>query len=147
LISAGAKHLMVVNLPSLGKLPKPSRDKAISDALKPSRDKAISDALNALTDAHNASLSTALQALDQSVGPDRSIMLFDIGALFKQVLADPQKFGFTNVTDAEMEMLANLRGYTEKFFFWDGVHPTTIAHLLLAKTAVSLLTAKTAALV
>lgn len=74
-------------------------------------------------------------------------MLFDVGSLLKQVLADPQKFGFTNVTDAEMAVLANLRGYTEKFFFWDGVHPTTIAHLTLAKEAVSLLTAKTEALV
>jgi phospholipase/lecithinase/hemolysin len=135
LIRAGAKHLMVVNLPSLGKLPNASQDSTISDAL------------NALTNAHNALLATALQALDQSIGSDGKITLFDVDALFKQVLADPQKFGFTNVTDAEMAVLADLRGYTEKFFFWDAVHPTTIAHLLLAKTAVSLLTAQIEALV
>ncbi|MCU0567112.1 MAG: SGNH/GDSL hydrolase family protein [Oculatellaceae cyanobacterium Prado106] len=135
LIHAGAQNLMVANLPSLGKLPNPSRDRAIAEAL------------NALTDAHNAGLAAALQTLRQSVGSQANLMLFDVGALLKQVLAHPEKFGFTNVTDAEMAKLASLRGYTEKFFFWDGVHPTTIAHLTLAKEAASLLMAKTEALV
>ncbi|HEY9662279.1 MAG TPA: hypothetical protein V6C65_27805 [Allocoleopsis sp.] len=46
---------------------------------------------------------------------------------------------FTNVTDTELEQLAHFQGYTDKFFFWDGVHPTTAAHSVLAKTAFSLL--------
>ncbi|MGG6264523.1 SGNH/GDSL hydrolase family protein [Leptolyngbya sp. AN03gr2] len=135
LIDAGVKNLMVANLPSLGKLPKPRLD---SDRAK---------GLNALTNAHNASLATALQALQQSVSSEVSIMLFDVNSLLERVLAEPEQFGFTNVTDAEMTVLADLRGYTDKFFFWDAVHPTTIAHLILAKEAVSLLAVKTEALV
>lgn len=135
LINAGAKNLMIANLPSLGKLPKPSRDS----------NRAV--ALNALTNAHNAQLATELQALGQCVGSEVNIMLFDVNSSFERVLADPEQFGFTNVTDAAMTVLAGIQGYTEKFFFWDGVHPTTIAHLLLAKDAVSLLAVKTEALV
>lgn len=135
LINTGVKNLMFVNLPSLGKLPNTSRNRRIADAL------------NALADAHNAMFATALQALEQSVDRDVNLFLFDVDAAFKRVLADPQKFGFTNVTDAEMAVLASLRGYTEQFFFWDGVHPTTTAHLFLAKEAVSLLAVKIEALV
>ncbi|MCU0550370.1 MAG: SGNH/GDSL hydrolase family protein [Leptolyngbya sp. Prado105] len=135
LINAGAKNLMVANLPSLGELPNPRRNRSVADAL------------NALTDAHNTLLATSLQALEQSTGSDVHLMLFDVHAVFHRVLADPEKFGFTNVTDAEMAVLANLRGYTEEFFFWDGVHPTTTAHLILAKEAVSLLAVKTEVLV
>ncbi|BAU10545.1 GDSL family lipase [Leptolyngbya sp. NIES-3755] len=135
LINAGVKNLMIANLPSLGKLPNSSRFRSIANAL------------NALADAHNALLTTALQALAQSVSGDVNLMLFDVDAMFKRVLADPQKCGFTNVTDAEMTVLSSLRGYTEQFFFWDGVHPTTSAHLMLAKEAVSLLAVKTEALV
>jgi len=77
-------------------------------------------------------------AIDQS-SQDAHI---DVNSLMEQVLAEPEKFGFTNVTDAEMIELAEFQGFTDKFFFWDAVHPTTIAHLMLAKGAVSLLAVK-----
>lgn len=45
-----------------------------------------------------------------------------------------------NATDAEMAELLQFQGYTAEFFFWDVLHPTTSAHLTLAKTAAALLT-------
>jgi phospholipase/lecithinase/hemolysin len=127
LAAVGAKHLMVANLPDLGDLPA-SRGNSQQSA-----------ALNALTQAHNSGLASSLKALSQSFGSRVNIIPFDAHSLFKQVFTSPTEFDFTNVTDAELEQLAQFQGYKDKFFFWDIIHPTTAAHLMLAKLAFSLL--------
>jgi phospholipase/lecithinase/hemolysin len=135
LFDCGARQIMVVNLPDLGNLPGPRKDSQVSVAL------------NALTTAHNAGLSAAIEALRQDIRSDAvDIMLFDVNSLCKQVLNEPDKFDFTNVTDAEMEKVSKFEGYADRFFFWDNVHPTTVAHLTLAKVAVALLAPKMATL-
>lgn len=125
LVAVNAKHILAVNLPDLGDLP----------ATRDGR----SAPLNALTQAHNSGLDSAVQVLQTSLRSYTHIMLFDVNSLFKQVFSHPTQFGFTNVTDTELEQLAYFHGYTDKFFFWDGVHPTTAAHSILAKTAYTLL--------
>ncbi len=129
LTKVGAKNLMVVNLPDLGKIPA-ARD-------NPAR----STGLSALTKAHNSGLAKALQALSQS-SCEAKIIPFDVSAVFDQILTEPKKFGFTNVTDVELEQLSKFQGYTDKFFFWDIVHFTTAAHQMLAKLALGVLVGK-----
>ncbi len=129
LMKVGAKNLMVVNLPDLGKIPA-SRNNAER-----------STGLSALTKAHNSGLATALQKLSQS-SSKVNIIPFDVSAVFNQILTEPQKFGFTNVTDVELEQLSKFQGYTDKFFFWDIVHFTTAAHQMLAKLALDKLAPK-----
>jgi phospholipase/lecithinase/hemolysin len=128
LMSAGAKRIVVANLPDLGDLPI-ARGNSEQSA-----------GLNALTQAHNTALAAALQTLQQSASSEVNLMLFDVNSLLNQVFVEPAKFGFTNSTDAEMAQLAQFQGYTDEFFFWDVLHPTTSAHLALAKVAVLLLT-------
>lgn len=127
LAAVGAKHIMVANLPDLGELPA-SRGNSQQSA-----------ALNALTQAHNSGLASSLKALSQSFDSSVNIIPFDAHSLFKQVFTSSTEFDFTNVTDAELEQLAQFQGYKDKFFFWDIIHPTTAAHLMLARSAFSLL--------
>jgi phospholipase/lecithinase/hemolysin len=127
LLNVDAKQIMAVNLPDLGKLPASRGDSQVVSAL------------DALTQAHNAALATSLHALQDSVSSNIKITLFDVNLLFKQMFAEPAEFGFTNVADTEMEKLAQFQGYTDTFFFWDTIHPTTFAHLTLAKAAIATL--------
>ncbi|MBD2770793.1 SGNH/GDSL hydrolase family protein [Iningainema tapete] len=130
LATLGAKNIMVVNLPDLGKLPATRQDPQVS--------KFLSD----ITQKHNSGLAESLKALSQSLGNCVNIIQFDVYSLFNQVFASPQKFGFTVVTNSELEQLSQLQGYTEEFFFWDDIHPTTAVHKLLAKYAFEVLSAK-----
>jgi phospholipase/lecithinase/hemolysin len=50
-------------------------------------------------------------------------------ALFNAVWANPSAYGFTNITQSGNQ------NPPPGYFFWDGVHPTTQAHLLLAQNA------------
>lgn len=134
LISAGAKRILVANLPDLGDLP-------ISHG-----NSQQSTGLNALTQAHNTALVASLQALQQSASSDLKILLFDVNSLLNQVFVDPAKFDYANFTDAEMVQLSQFQSYTDEFFSWDMLHPTTKAHLTLAKTAVALLSSTPAQL-
>ncbi|MBE9193142.1 SGNH/GDSL hydrolase family protein [Gloeocapsopsis crepidinum LEGE 06123] len=131
LLTIGAQQIMLVNLPDLGNLPKFRKNSRISATL------------NALTTAHNAALAGAIEALCQEISSDTvDIILFDVNSLVKQIFTQPGKFGFTNVLDAEMISVAKFEGYTERFLFWDVIHPTTFTHLTFAKTATSLLIPK-----
>lgn len=125
LAAVGARHILVANLPDLGNLPAVRTEQSVP--------------LNALTQAHNSGLAAALQLLEQSMASQTQITLFDVNSLFKHVFSNPENFGFTNVTDIELDQFAHFQGYTDKFFFWDAIHPTTAVHSILAKAAFDLL--------
>ncbi|MEC4815517.1 MAG: SGNH/GDSL hydrolase family protein [Scytonema sp. PMC 1069.18] len=127
LAAVGAKNIMVVNLPDLGKLP--ATNKNIEQSI----------ALNTLSQAHNSGLASSLKTLRKSFKTSINIILYDINSLFNQVLEEPTKFGFTNVIDAELDKLAQVQLSTDQFFFWDVIHPTTTTHIILAKSVIPLL--------
>lgn len=132
LLNVGARQIMVANLPDLGSLPG-------------TRKLRLSKGLHALSVAHNTGLAASLKTLHQKFHSDAvEIILFDVDALTKQMWAEPGEFGFTNVTDSALARVAKFEGYGDGFFFWDNIHPTTIVHLTLAKTAVSQLISKLA---
>ncbi len=113
---AGAKKLLVANLPDLGKLPS-------------TRNTSYSAALSAATTAHNTALATAVKQLNQT----GQVILLDANRLYRDAIATPTKFGFTNVTAACLNNSACQQ--PNQFLFWDGIHPTTAAHQLLAESA------------
>ncbi|KAB8314729.1 SGNH/GDSL hydrolase family protein [Tolypothrix campylonemoides VB511288] len=121
LSKAGAKKILVANLPDLGKLPGTSNN-------------SYSSALSSLTVAHNLSLAKSLDVLKQELGSDTQIIELDVYSLYHQAITDPAKFGLTNVTSACLNNAASCSN-PNKFLFWDGIHPTTAAHQILAKTA------------
>ena len=122
LAGVGAKKILVANLPDLGQLPA-------------TRSRANSASLSALTQAHNQGLRRALKQLSQKYS-DLEIVTLDANRLYRDAIANPATFGFTNVISA---CLSGSRacGNPDQFLFWDGIHPTTATHRILGEAAFS----------
>ncbi|RUT09690.1 hypothetical protein DSM106972_001850 [Dulcicalothrix desertica PCC 7102] len=127
LVDEGAKNIMILNLPDLGLLP----------AIRNDSQKSV--LLTNLTKLHNSTLENSLEALRQSFCESIRIMSIDVYSLFNQVFSNPKEFGFTNVKDSALAQYEKFQGCSETFFFWDEIHPTTAAHLMLAKIALKVL--------
>ena len=137
LTSLGAKEFLVVNLPAIGEAP-------FADFLDNITQQDISSTLNQLSAAHNQLLSAKLAAFSQSQ-PDTNVTLLDVDTLFDDILANPDAFGLTNVTES---CLTNFQpGFQfdgvcsnpDEFLFWDDVHPTTAAYQLVSDLAIATL--------
>ncbi|WP_413161595.1 SGNH/GDSL hydrolase family protein [Capilliphycus salinus ALCB114379] len=139
LYNSGARNIMVSNLPNLGETPR---------ALGPFAP-VPSAPLSAVTQVHNSLLTEALNNL--SLLPDINIIPVDMFSLYTQIFNDPEPFGFTTVTEAclspDPSLFPNLtppEGVTftvcdrpDKYVFWDGIHPTTASHKVLAEFALA----------
>ena len=131
LAGVGAKNIMVVNLPDLGKTPL-------------TLGTPLSQPLDALTEAHNAGLSQTLNILSQNLGSGVNLIPLDVDSLADQVRANPAQFGFTNVTDA---CLPDIFATTScpnpnEYLFWDTNHLTARGNELVGELAFSALTSK-----
>ncbi|MBI3854025.1 MAG: SGNH/GDSL hydrolase family protein [Verrucomicrobia bacterium] len=112
---AGARHIMVVNVPDLGLTP-------FALGL------GIGSPLTQLSAAYNQVLNSALDSFASAGIPTIRVDAF---ALLREMVAQPAQFGFTNVTD----QLIVVGGNADEFLFWDRVHPTTKGHAVVAKVA------------
>ena len=121
LIDAGATQLMVPNLPDLGINP--------ASATNPSQRQRLTE----LSTVHNRLLKASLATLSQK-NPQISIIAIDMQALFSKVVANPAKFGLTNVTEPCFNRaLGTVCAKPNSFLFWDELHPTAAAYQILAK--------------
>jgi phospholipase/lecithinase/hemolysin len=91
--------------------------------------------LSALTQAHNQGLRRSLKVLSQQHS-DLEIVQLDANALYRDAIANPVAFNFTNVISP---CLSGDRTFSnpDQFLFWDGIHPTTAAHRIIGETAFS----------
>lgn len=128
LAAVGAQHVLVANLPDLDKLPA-------------TLDSPSASTLNNLTREHNSGLTKALNTLNQTLDPDTRITVLDVNFLFSQAIADPAKFGFTNVTTPCL-VNSTVCDNPDEFLFWDNIHPTTAGHQVLGKLAFFALTSE-----
>ncbi len=140
--AAGARYALVFNLPDIGKTP--------AAALQ---GPAAQQALAQLSLLYNGTLDGGLNQLsDQGL----NVVPVDVYALFNEVIAEPSKFGFDNVTTpacgtGSTSLLCGPQGsgapYTyaagtdQSYLFADGVHPTTAAHAMLAQYVIAELNA------
>lgn len=137
LVQKGAKHIMVVNVPDLGKTP------AAKDF----------DAVNLMSELslkHNASLKKTVADLE-SEDPSVQWFYFDVSDVFDDMMNFPDHYGFTNTTNTCYEEMVN--NPSEKsvlkmvssvkarasidactgFLFFDPVHPSEPAHVVMAE--------------
>ena len=138
---AGARYVMVFNLPNIGLTP---------SALASGPQGAAQ--LTGLSILYNNTLNSGLANAGLNIIPVNAY------AILNEIVADPSRYGFTNVTQpactggdgSSFECLpAGTPGATvtyqsgteNTYLFADGVHPTTAAHAMLAQYAESIITA------
>lgn len=117
----GAKIVVVATLPPIDKTPFAIQNKVVTP-------------LALATGAYNARLAANVAA-QRKAFPKARILLFDLNGLFKQTVAAPAVFGFTNVTKSCVATPACVGGSLaaeNKYLFWDELHPTGHAHQLVA---------------
>ncbi|HEX5325230.1 MAG TPA: Hint domain-containing protein [Acetobacteraceae bacterium] len=137
LIGDGARNLLVVDVPDIGKVPE------ITSLGDPQLDM-LGTSLSA---AYNVELNGSLQAIAQADAV--TIGTLDSFALLDAAIADPAQYGYSNVadpvwsgnfTDPNSGTLAAADPVQQnRFLFWDHIHPTESGHLLIAQAALAAL--------
>jgi phospholipase/lecithinase/hemolysin len=121
LAKVGGKNFMVPELPMLDAVPYAQSLTAQQKA-----------GLHALSLGFNAALQAEVGPLEKSLGVN--IYLVDTPSLFAKIQANPGLYGFTNVTTSALDdKVISGQGY----LFWDGIHPTTAGHALIADAALA----------
>jgi outer membrane lipase/esterase len=129
LIGAGGQQFIVPNLPDLGRTPTGAADPVLSAGL------------SQLTAAHNLGLQASIKTLVQN-NPNISIVPTDMASLFRSVVTNPARFGFTNVTQPCLNPTTGaICPNPDAFLFWDTIHPTAAAHRLVSAYALDTVTA------
>ena len=137
--AAGAKNILVFNLPNIGSTP---------DALE--QGPAGAAALTGLSQIFNSQLNTGLGQMRTGIIP------VNIYGLLSEVVADPKAYGFSDVTTPACGVGSSsiacgpqgsglpytyAPGTEQSNFFADGVHPGTAADALLGQYLVSVIQA------
>jgi phospholipase/lecithinase/hemolysin len=145
LISKGAKHILLFNIPDLGKTPAATEfDSA--------------EMMTVFSAQHNEMLYSSFNKLKQS-HPQVEWLYFDLATMFSDVIEHPGAYGFTNVSEmcsnavvnevtkkSVLNMVASVTPKLNKdacdgYLFFDLVHPTAYAHRLIAEKVRDLLDA------
>jgi outer membrane lipase/esterase len=136
---AGAKNILVFNLPNIGLTPDATEEGPTAAA-----------ALTSLSVVFNAQLNAGLGQLGKGIIPVNAY------ALLNQVIANPGRYGFSNVTTPACGVGSSsvecgpqgsglpytyAPGTNSSYLFADGVHPTTAADRMLAQVVLSELAA------
>lgn len=128
---AGARNIVVFNIPDLSKTPSYNTSVQAANA-------------GALTVVFNNQLNAGLAQLGVGIIPVNAY------ALLNQVIADPSRYGFSDVTHEACNSFSSILctpaslvtpDAASQYLFADGVHPTTAAHAMLAQVVLSELAA------
>lgn len=151
----GPGQLVYLNLPNLASLPSTNLsaqqaatgaaaqvaagggDAAAQAAASAQAQAAVLGAAAFATQNYNVTLETGVAQL-AAVDTNTDFVLIDVAAVFNEVTANPEAFGFTNATAGCIFDAACAAADFEtqnEFVFSDGVHPTNAGHALIAELA------------
>lgn len=117
--TAGAKNIVVLNLPNLGVIPLVQDYPAWQRRL-----------MTATTNRFNSLLKTA--AGDYRFG------YYDLNTQTQKIIDKPSKYGIKNVNDACFnEVTQIVCSNPDEYFFWDRVHPTAKVHQMIGNLFVT----------
>jgi phospholipase/lecithinase/hemolysin len=124
LVGAGARELLVPNLPDVGRTPE-------ARGYGPSW---VHEA-RTLAQRFNAGLERILQKIER--GANIRVHRLDVFGLLEAAAADPQRFALRDLSNPCPAELRNsgCKGY----LFWDSMHPTSSGHAQLGEAALALL--------
>ncbi|MCA9172150.1 MAG: SGNH/GDSL hydrolase family protein [Planctomycetales bacterium] len=131
LSDAGARHFLVSNLPE-----------------KVGIYQSLNDQLKVFVPSFNERLWSALDDL-QANSDGVSVHKVDFHRLYDDIVADPNGFGFTDVTHPACVdcsrwdgnqlppgyVFANVVPNPEQFYLWDDIHPSSAVHRLISEAA------------
>jgi len=133
LYGAGARQFLVWNAPDIGRTPALQR---LNTFVAPG----IAAGATTLSGLYDQGLTGVLQSLGAL--PGITIVRFDAFGLLADVQANPGKFGLVDATTACIEPNVPQFGFPssppfrcaqqDRFFFWDGIHPTRAGHAIIA---------------
>jgi outer membrane lipase/esterase len=128
-IAAGAKTMLVANLPDIGATPSFNGSTTTSQG----------GTLASLT--YNGAWQQGITQL-AAANPSVNIIQMDAYSLFNVIKSNPAAFGLTNVTQGCTSVSACVTGSAatqNQFLFWDGVHPTETGQQIEARYALLLI--------
>ena len=110
--AAGAQHIVVWDTPDIGLTP------------------AVESAGSAASGLGTALATQMNLALASRLSGEAGVLTFDVFGLLDSVVASPSSYGLVNATDA---CGAILGCNPSSYLFWDGIHPTSAGHAILAQ--------------
>ncbi len=126
LYAYGARNIVLTNLPDLGKIPLINTSPASSKIL------------SLITNSFNFKLEKAMVGL-RKTRPDLNIVIVDLNTLINHVIANPARYGLTNVTDAcvggTFDQPTTPCTNPDQYLFWDIEHPTRVTGQIIANFA------------
>jgi outer membrane lipase/esterase len=141
--AAGAKYVVVYNLPDLGKTPSAAAGGAAAQA-----------GATQLAVLYNGVLNSGIAQLSSN---GLNVIPVNTYALLNEVIANPSGYGFANVTapactggsgssiqcgpQGSGAPVTYAPGTEQSYLFADGVHPTTAAHAMLGQYVLSVIRA------
>lgn len=131
LYNSGARDFLVFNLPDLGAIPEADNPNIANS----------SEELTQLSNTHNSLLDSTVQELENTLsGADVTVV--DVNSLFNDVVANPQEYGLTNVTDPFLDpvtMAPTVGANPDDYLFFDTFHPTGVGQALISDFAMKTL--------
>jgi outer membrane lipase/esterase len=122
LAGLGAKNILVLNLPDISKTARFTTGSGASGALFMQ---------NGVL-AYNRDIGGRIGGL--GLPADVNVTVFNLSAIFDGILANASRFGFTVTNQEYLGILqaGGNPGDVNGYIFWDGIHPTTRAHSIIA---------------
>jgi phospholipase/lecithinase/hemolysin len=140
LAALGAKNLLVLGIPDLGKTPNVTEGIA-NGSNTPSA--ALDAEASQLASSYNAALTAQLSALASVNGLNAHVI--DAYGLIDSAVANPSSYGLTNVTtpvwsgsytsSTSGTLAATSPAAQNQYLFWDTLHPTQTGHQAIAEAA------------